>query len=255
MTKRLFTLVIVPVTLTCSCSLLNEQNRTKLAANIDTFLFNQNNDYLSPEIDKISANLKVNANFLIYFTEEGCSSCEAFTPIMNNYIQDHNVMVYKFDVNKDREVFNDFKEQYGQKFFNDVALTLPAVYVVNEDKINNIDYESTMKTQNVFFNYMNSKYEVGNTYYIDKNPFEFEFSNKEFAYINFDYSNENLLSLYNSKLKDKVYKSKRKVIVSSFTEDEKIHLKLVGRCELGQYSRLEFIVNEETSEEVINQVL
>lgn len=259
MAKKLFTLVIIPISLACSCSLFNEQNKTKLAANIDTFLFNKENAYLAPEVDKISANLEVNANFVIYFTEEGCSSCEGFAPIMDNYIQSKNVMVYKFDVKKDEEAFNQFKNEYGQKFFNEplsgVGLTLPAVCVVNEDKVTYVDYESTMKTQNVFLNHMNSKYDVGNVYYINSDPFEYEFSNKEFAYINFDFSNENLLGLYNSKLKDLVYSSKRKVIISTFVEDGQIHLRLVGRSELGRYSRLEFVVNNETSDEVIKQIL
>ena len=256
MSKKLFTLVIAPMLLASSCSLLNNQNKLKLAANIDTFLLDKPNDYLTPNIDKISTNLRLNANFIIYFTEEGCSSCEGFKPIMDNYIQSQNVMVYKFDVNKDKEVFDQFKEQYGQKFFNqEAAIPLPSVYIVNEDKVSNVEYETSMKTQNAFLNYMNTKYEVGNTYYIDKNPFEFEFTNKEFAYINFDFSDENLLGLYNSKLKDKVYKSKRKVIVSSLIEDNQLHLRLVGRTELGQYSRLEFVVTDETSEEVIDKIL
>lgn len=253
--KKLFPLLATSASLLFLSSCSNVQNKTKLAMNVDSFLSGEANQYQAPEINKISANLEVNASFAIYFTNTGCSSCEIFSPIMDEYISKTNLLVYKFDESTDRDAFNELADSYGDKFFKNGEIELPALAIVNNGEVEYVNRDSYMKTSNAFFNYMNSHYKVGNVGYYQGNVFNKEFVNREFAYIYFNYSDSSLMSLYKTKLEAKVKESNRKVIVSNYAEDDKVHLKLCGRSTLGIYSRLEFIVNEETGEEVISQVL
>lgn len=250
----LLSLISIAVVST-ACSV--QDKRVKLAMNIDTFLADKENEYQTPDIEKISANIEINASFAVYFTNEGCSDCINFKPIMDEFILEHNYMVYKFDYDADYESIISLKEKYGDKFFasSESPLTLPALAIVNEGNVEYVNSESYMKTKNAFFNYMNSHYIESNVYYTSGNVFDREFNNKEFAYVYFDYQNESLMNLYKTKLDQPVKTSKRKVIVSNYKEDDYIHLKLSGRTNLGTYSRLEFFVTEETSPETISLVL
>ena len=253
--KKLLPLLFCAPILVASCSLFGEDNRTALAGNIDTYLSEEKNNYLAPSINEITANLRINANFAIYFTTEGCSSCEEFSPIMDNYISGHNLMVYKFDSEKNREELNEFTSLYGEKFSMDTYLSLPALCIIKNGEPNYVNRDSYMKTQNAFNNFMNSHYKVGNVFYTSGNVFDKEFVNREFAYVYFDFNNDPNLSLYKTKLDEKVKSSSRKVIVSNYAEDSNIHLKLCGRSKMGTYSRLEYVVTNETSDEVISTVL
>ena len=256
--KKLLPLLICPLLLITSCSAFSDDNKVLLAANIDTYLDEKTNNYLDPDINYISSNLRMNANIIVYFTNTGCSSCESFSPIMDDYVLHNNAMVYKFDIDNNREQFNMFKEEYGQMFFgsNTESISLPALYVVNEGKVEQVKYDSYMKTQLAFNNYMNKHYKVSNAYYTMGDVFKRDFVDKEFAYINFNSSNLTLKDIYTNRLDSKAKSSQRKVIISDFNQDNVIHLRLTGRNALGnEYSIKEYVVTNETSIETISTVL
>ena len=246
---------MMSVLVSCSTS----ENKVKLAMNVDCFLSGSINEYQAPEIEKISANLEINANFAIYFMGSGCSDCETFSPIMDEYLQQSKMMVYKFDSATDHEALSQFAQLYGEKFFKekvlDTYISLPSLAIVNNGDVEYVNRDSYMKTKNAFFNYMNSHYEVGNVCYTTGNVMEKEFTNREFAYIYFNQSNDELKNLYKSKLLEKVKKSKRKVIVSNCPGVNEMQLKLAGKTLDKTYARIDCIVTNETDDDLISMIL
>ena len=254
--KKLFPLLFLASLSLISCSELNNDNRIKLASNIETYLFEKENSYQEPDIDKISANIELNANFAIYFTSEGCSSCINFSPIIDEYVKANNLLIYKYNQETNYEQFLKFKEKYGERFFDEPTLSLPALFILEDGNVNKVNYDSYMKTKSAFFNYMNRNYISSHIFYTTGNVFEQEFYFTEFAYIYFDQNSSSLMDIYKQKLMEPSKKSHRDVIISNYAEDDQIHLKLTGRNEKKEsYSRLEFIVNDKTSDETILKVL
>ena len=81
-----------------SCSSM--ENKISLAMNVNALLTDLDNQYAAPEVDKISANLEINAGFAVYFTNTGCSSCETFSPIMDEYlIKSKEFKIYSDNIN------------------------------------------------------------------------------------------------------------------------------------------------------------
>ena len=59
--KKLLSLLGVSLTLMFVSSCSSIENRISLAMNVDAFLTDLDNQYAAPEVDKISANLEINA--------------------------------------------------------------------------------------------------------------------------------------------------------------------------------------------------
>lgn len=260
MKKFIPLLMLLPLVGSTACSSFQEDGRTSISGNIGTFLYKDENNYLAPDISDISVSFKINASFAIYFTNDGCSSCDEFAPIMYEYMHKSNMMIYKFDLAYNEEDINDFKKAYGERFFSKDAkgnykVPTPSVCIVTPDSIDYVNFASYMQTENAFFNYMESKYKIGNVYYTHGDVFKTDFDNREFAYTYFDFDDTQLMSIYKTKLQNKVNKSNRTVIVSHFADDSLVHLKLTGRTKGLDYSRKEFIITRDTRDNVINEVL
>ena len=260
MVKKFIPLLILTTLPLVSCGANYEESKAKLAANINTYLYEKDNDFLTPNIDEILANLRVKAGFAIYFSNEGCSACEEFSPIINSYMSETNLMIYKYDITKDREEFNKLKESCGNHIFGESTLATPSLCVLHDDKVEYVDYDSYMKTQNAFNNYMNRTYQVRPVYYTKGNVFLTEFTNKEFAYVTFDYTNEDLVSLYLRKIHEQVYKAEKPVIVTDYVDPshyDKVMIKIVGRHAFPHiyYTKAEYIITEEMDEETIKAML
>lgn len=255
MNKKLISLISLPLIVVSSCSYFN---KTKIGGNIDSFLFG-NNNYLLATTEAIKNNLKASNGFILYLTNEDCLSCKEFAPIMDKYILSSNINTYKIDVYKNAVEFQNLLDEVGDKIFNKndngYDISTPGVYVINDkNEVDNVKYSSYMKKEASFFNYMN-RYEASNVYFTTGDISNKNFVNKEFAYIYFDFNNLDNLNLYETKLKDYALISSRKVIISNYPKDNMLHLTLSGKSTKGWYSRKEFIVTNETSEEIIKQIL
>ena len=260
MLKKYVPFFLITTSLICGCSLGNKSNKKLIAANLDSFLFDKDAEFLEPEISKISANLEANHNFAIYFTNEGCGECEEFKPIANSYLKESKMMIYKFDVEANREELQLFNSLYGDKFFSkdesgSFVISAPMFCVVSEDNVDWIKKESFMKTYDAFKNHLNSKYRVDNLYYAEGNVPSLDYVNKEFTYISYNQGNQELNNLYKEKISPLLNESNKKIIVSNNPLDNEIKLKITGKTISKTYSRNEIVVTNETSQEVIKTYL
>lgn len=255
--KKFIPLLFSSICLASSCSCFGNDGKIKIAKNLDVVLFDKENDYLDADYSEISANLDVNANFALYFSEDGCSSCEEFSPIIDSYLKESNMMVYKIDVNEDKEVFNKLQKEYSTKLFNnEETLSLPALCVYANNEANYVDYSSHMKTEMAFKNYMNQKYRVVDLCFTSGDIYSLDFVDRKFAYINFDFENDRHVNLFKTKLEKIAYSSNRTVIISNYNEDDIVHIRYTGKNAKGErFSIKEFGVNEDTNENVVREVL
>ena len=260
MKKKFIPLLAMFPLLATSCGQVLPDNKIKICGNIETYLYKDDNHYLTPSLPEISRNIKIGANFAIFFTNTGCGSCEEFVPIMNEFAATSRMMIYKFDLADNEKEINDFKYAYGDLFFkkdeqNNYIIPTPALALYHDAEVHYVDYDKYMKTDMAFYNYMDKTYKESNIYYTKGDVFKEDFVDCEFAYIYFDFDNVSLMNIYKTKIARHVSLSNRTVIISHYDEGGLVHLKLCGRTNGNAYSRKEFIVTRDTGENVLNEVL
>lgn len=240
MKKIVISLLLLSGILLPSCS---NKSKTKIDGNIDTFLLEKDNYYVEGNVEEISAKIANSSSFLVYFTSDGCGACKRFSPIMDSYMKDVNFLTYRFVVDSQIEEVRKFAEMWGDKFFNErQEIYTPSLYVVDcEFNVNQINYDSYMKTETAFKNHMNANYEQSNVYFTSG---DVSSSNKDFVYIHYDFSDSNLKSLYDSKLKRFIRTSNKSIVVSDFNNDGKLHL---------SSSNEDLVINNDTGEEEISK--
>ena len=242
MKKKLIALFILTNLLAVSCSFFDAKNKKQINGNIDTFLSQKDNYFKEPNIDEISANLEYSIAFCIYFTDEGCSSCEEFKAIGETFLKTSNFLTYKIDTNLNREEVKKLTNKYGEKYFSkdqngSYLISTPSYLFIDENGNGySPSYNSYMKTYDAFSNHINSKYCLSNTYYTSGNVLENQFIDCEFSYVYFDFTKSELLNIYKTKILSYAKEASRKVVVSNYASDDKIHLSISGRKEGNLYS-------------------
>lgn len=252
MRKNLIPLVILP-SLLIACSI--NGSKASLAKSFESFVAGSNK-VLEADIQSVSRKISMDAGFAIYISEKGCSGCEAFNPILTSYVEKTSLLTYKFDVEDNREDLAAFQLFYGDKFFekNDAGnyvIKTPSLYVVQNNVVDEVDYESYMKADKAFENYMNSKYDIKNHYYIHESISNYDISGKSFTYVCFDKGKEELVNLYKTKLLPLINQSDKTIIVSDENSEE---LLSISKYENGSLVETKNITSE-TSEEELKQML
>lgn len=214
MKKIVISLLIALLTPLSSCFL---NNQIEIDGNGDCILEETTNEYRTGNIKDIKANLDCSISFILYFTKEGCSSCEQFSPIMDSFRKNEKYLIYKFDVNNQKDEMNELKALWGDRFFKKenetYQVVTPSVYAVSHDfDVLNINYNSYMQTENAFKNYMHASIKISNSYLSNKTESYNPKDNELFISLNKDSGS---LSLYNSKIKSLIRNSSKNIIINS----------------------------------------
>lgn len=248
---------LIPLTLLANLSVACSSNNSKavLAKSFDSFLTNENK-ILVADIESVSRSISMDAGFLIYISEKGCSSCEAFNPILTSYVEKTSLLTYKFDVEDNREDLAAFQLFYGDRFFKknsygDYQILTPSLYVIQNNIVEEIDYDSYMKASRAFENYLNSRYIIKNHYFIHKNVSEYDLNGKSFSYVSFNKDKEGLANLYKTKILPLINQSDNVIVISDVNENETIS---TTKYENGAITQTKEI-STSTSEEEIRQML
>lgn len=198
------------------------QDRTKLLRNYAYFkdgnLTNQN-EYQSLNKDEIDELLNLGIPFIVYLTNDTCSHCQRFKPIMDEWVKNEAHFVVRLSGDDAENINFYYNGLFERENLNgDKNLSFPTVGIMKSktefDIINNQKY---MQTKSAFMYYMNKTYETSNVYYTKNNVFNDEIK-KEYTYISYmqDMSN---ISLYNDKLKNKIIASNNYIVISPYNAD------------------------------------
>lgn len=228
MTKKIVSLISI-IPLVASCSLTN---RTKICGDVDAFFGIKENTFQEANSVEIYTNLALNRSFCLYLTNQGCSSCEEFSPIANKFVKESGFLTYKYDVNEDREQLRMLQNEDGKLVFNgldDYSVSTPSFILVDSQANGyNINYTSYMKTEKAFFNHIKSKFELSNIYFTKGDVLEKDFVDQEFVYIHFDFGDLGLMNIYKNLIFAKANASSKTVIVSNKLEDG-LRMDIVGK--------------------------
>ena len=151
--KKVNALLLTFVALLSGC---DKPSKMKLLSNSDYLLYGEVDDshlFYKPTIEEFENLYNSNLNFVVMFTQAGCSACQQFEPIITQYVKEtHQLLVTITD-----ELIDPIKT----KFFSSFHVMTPQIYVKeNSNNFYEVNYASYMKTYGVFKRHMASRYET-----------------------------------------------------------------------------------------------
>lgn len=247
----LFLSLLVPTLQGCQ-----KDNRVVLLRNY-AYITHQNvnatNRYLDATYEDILDLIDLKIPFIVYLTLDGCSGCEKFSPIMNEWAHNEAHLIVKLE-NENALTINT---QLNDLFSTTVAdgskkLKFPTVGVVNSltsfDAVNNSKY---MKTRMAFFNHMNNKYKTSDIYF--SSSVNRPNLGVEYTSLLFNNKDNNSKSIYSTKVLPLITQSTKRVLISNKeASDLKLSFMKVN-SQNKNYLDDEITVTSETSQDSLNK--
>ncbi len=151
--KKISALLITFSAMLSSCY---KEPKIELLANSDFLLYGEVDDshlFYTPTIEEFENLYNSNLNYVVMFSQNGCSACQQFEPIITQYVKEtHQLLV---------TISDDIIEPIKTKFFSDFHVMTPSIYIKeNDTNFYEVKYASYMKTYRAFKRHMNSRYET-----------------------------------------------------------------------------------------------
>ena len=195
-----------------SCSLLagcNDESKTALLGNAQFTLYNSCDEaflFHNPSLEEFTNLYNSNLNYIILFSENGCSACEAFDPIIKKYVEETHQFVIKVEGEDKYKI----QQEYKDKFFPDSNILTPSLFIKeNGDNIYKVDYSKYMGTYGAFKRHMNSKFKTSKCAY-----FTAEIPGKSRIISNYTYVSFQSNETFKNKLSDKLMNTEKNVLIS-----------------------------------------
>ncbi len=241
-TRKAITLLFISSALLTSC---NNEPKKALLANSNLTLYGSLDGtellqgcYLEEFNNLYNSDL----NFIIVFSEKGCSACEAFAPILEQYIKETNTYVLNITPNQ-----QDICEAYKDKFFPNSGILTPSVFVKEKgDTIYNVDYAQYMKTYRVFKRHMDSRYKTSKcAYFCDEIPGKSRI-NLNYSTITFQANN-----VFKNKISPRLMDTEKDVVIEYNSESNFLyHFEANSKGEIVETRKDK--IDENLTDEIIN---
>ena len=205
--RKISSLILIAGSLLTGCG---KSGDIPLLCNSDFILYqtmSENHLFYTPSFEEFNNLYNSNLNYIIFFTEPGCSACQSFDPIIKEYIQNSHQFVVKVDGEDKYKIQNEYKE----KFFPDSGILTPSIFIKeNGDNFYNVNYSKYMQTYNAFSRHMESRYKTSKCAYFcgqiqEKSPVISEYSQISFI------SNDT----FKNKLSSKLMNTEKNVVIST----------------------------------------
>ena len=195
-----------------------EDNRVVLLRNY-AYITHQNvnstNRYTSANYQEIKNLIDLKIPFIVYLTKEGCSSCNQFTPIMNEWVDNEAHLVIKLNEEEAITINSQLNGLLSTTLANgNKQLLFPTVGVVTSlTSFDIVDYSRYMKTRNAFFKHMNNQYKTSDIYFsnIENKPD----LGVEYTSLLFNNNDNNSKSIYSTKVLPLLIKSTKRILISN----------------------------------------
>lgn len=205
--KKSYVLFLVAGSLLAGC---NNDSKTALLGNGQIMLYGECDDsflFHAPSIEEFTNLYNSNLNYIILFSDEGCSACQSFDPIIKEYVQ----KTHQFVIKVDGEDKYKIQEEYKDKFFPKSNVLTPSLFIKeNGDNFYQVDYSKYMGTYSAFKRHMDSRYKTSKCAYFNgeipgKTPII-----SEYTYVAFQ-SND----IFKNKISDKLMNTQKDVLIST----------------------------------------
>ena len=230
------------------------------------------NDSLYREfsIEALNFEMSSGKEFLMFFASTGCSACDAFEPEFKSFLEEKHYLTYKFDafnnLEMEAEIINTYKGKFCQESQEgNFYLRYPSVFIVKGEDAEEIPY-SRLKNKTMIANVFNEYVRNNNVFFAEGNAINNMMNHsskipfREFGYLAFDFSNEDLFSYFKESLQSFVNDASFPIVVTNYEEVEGyIAVKKGTITDDGSYgSKAETISNKETDnlsyvKEVLNK--
>lgn len=240
--RKTIVLFLIGSSLLAGCK---KEEKILLLSNSDFSLYGDVSDehlFYVPTLEEFTNLYNSNLNYIIMFSDEGCSACQQFAPIIEKYIKNTHQLVVKIDgVDKYK-----IQEEYKDKFFPDSGILNPSIFVKeNNDNLYKVDYSSYMKTYRVFNKHMNSRYETSKCAY-----FCGEIARKSPVISNFSLVKFQSNDTFKNKISPKLLGSEKNVFIESNFEENS--LSIFEQNSDGKFEQKNTVeITDELSEEII----
>ncbi len=123
--KKISALLVTATALLSSCY---KEPKIKLLSNSDFLFYGEVDDshlFYTPTIEEFENLYNSNLNYVVMFSQAGCSACQQFEPIIKQYIKEtHQLLV---------TITDEIIEPIKTKFFTDFHVMTPSIYIKEND--------------------------------------------------------------------------------------------------------------------------
>lgn len=160
--KRTAILLLMTSTLLSGC---NDAGKKSLLLNSDYLLYGEiktEHLFLTPSLKEFTNLYNSDLSYIVMFSDEGCSTCNDFAPIIKDYVLNTHQLVVSVN-GADKYKIN---EEYRDKFFKDSMISTPSIFIKEKgDEIYQVNYEKYMRTYSAFSRHLSSKYKNSKSAY------------------------------------------------------------------------------------------
>lgn len=209
--KKVYALFLVAGSLLAGC---NNDSKTELLGN-GQFTFYGNCDesllFQQTSLGEFTNLYNSNLNYIILFSEKGCSACEDFEPIIKQYVNETHQFIVKVEGDDKYKI----EDEYKDKFFPNSNVLTPSIFIKEKGgNIYQVDYSKYMGTYGAFKRHMDSRYKTSKCAYFNaeipgKSPII-----SSYTYVAFQ-SNE----AFKNKISDKLMNTQKDVLISTNFEN------------------------------------
>ena len=151
--------------------------------------------------------------YLLYIGSEGCGACQEFTPVLKEFYDKYQPLIYYLDSGKNYANLTYLQQICGEKWFNNEPISTPTLLVVH-DNMEAINVPFTkMGNETMLSNYLKGKISFSNVYFTESN-----FDEKVFEYncvcFELNLSDINQAKLYKDSIKEYAEKSNKMIVIS-----------------------------------------
>ena len=204
-------LLLVAGSLLAGC---NDESKTALLSNSQFTLYGSCDEtalFYHASLEEFRNLYNSNLNYIILFSDEGCSSCNLFNPIIKQYVEETHQFVIKVEGEDKYKIANEYKD----KFFPNSSVSTPSIFIKeNGDNVYQVDHSQYMGTYGAFKRHMNSRYKTSKCAY-----FTAEIPGKSQVISNYTYVAFQSNETFKNKISGKLTNTQKDVLISSNFED------------------------------------
>ena len=169
--------------------------------------------------------IESSGDYIVLFSQKGCSSCVEFKPVIEQYIKETNQLVLHYEVSNS-DFISEFLPKYKDTFFPNGEIFTPSLFVASKGNTPERMSNNMFKTALMLKNLMKDKvYETEVYSFTRFTPLKnFIEKTSEFDLYAYDQSDEDHVSAYNSFVRENILKSTRKSAIldlSYISENDK----------------------------------
>lgn len=227
--RRLLLSVLLTSMLLTSCASFNGATPAYRNGDLYYTTVEYPNLFRDVNAETMSSLIESKTDYIVLFSQKGCSSCEEFDPVIKGYINNTKQVVYKYDISS-ADFVSEFLPKYYESFFPEKKIITPSLFIGNSEgkveQLSNNMFKTTLMLTNMMKEHL---YETEVYNFSRLNAFKrFMQETSEFSMFTYDSRSESAVKAYNNYIYQNIVKSNKKsaiLDIKFFSETDLVGLK------------------------------